>query len=190
MPDLCEELARLRTECARLERIARTARTDRLDFFLDRDDDAAAAAEEAAMEARIEVLQARAAEIVAQIEQPHPLWPGGWVIHLPDEELHFGFKWIDPDFVRRQGWHDVPTAPGRIPAWRTREDAEQALAAMRAHDHLPPGPARVEWHAAHPDGIAIDDADLGLRFGASALDAQMWAAFDHAEYQDHGDRTG
>ena len=118
-----------------------------------------AAREEAdACEKQVGELDQQIVEQARLITEPHPLWPGGWLIEKLRQDEDTG-RWIAPP-VR---WDTPPGTPGaQRRAWRTRTAAEAAVPADDSDAY------RVMWS---PLGMARMSDTLTVPLDAVSLDA-------------------
>lgn len=171
------EIARLRREQAEVEKERREI-SAHLEHWLD---PAEMFADQQDYELLREQGRAIAQRVFAsgwQITEPHPLWPGGWIIECPDEE--------NPDL--RWRWPEcTPGYPAFRPAWRTRAAAEAALAAdptpgyrvvwtpvsPAAHGELPVPLDLVSWTENARTLVNLVDHFAGTNTGWSLTETQL-----------------
>jgi hypothetical protein len=151
------KVAQLRAQIPPLRRIISNANAD-LSHWLDEMDTSAAVDEIARTEKQIEDINTQTLELARLVTEPHPLWPGGWLIEKIGQD--------DPARRWRSPWvpWDTPSfTPGaRRTAWRTQAAAEAAVPA----EH--PGRYRVVWS---PIGRTDFSEYLNTTLDAASLDA-------------------
>lgn len=153
---IVQRVAELRAEKATLQQRISNANYDM--GHGDQIDINAARDEADACEKQVSELDQQILQQARLIAEPHPLWPGGWLIEKIGQDDDAD-RWIAPS-VR---WDTPPGTPGaQRRAWRTRTAAEAAVPADGSDAY------RVVWS---PLGIGCMSGALTVPLDAVSLDA-------------------
>lgn len=129
-----------------------------LGHWLDEIDTSLAVDEIARTEKHIEDINTQILELARLVTEPHPLWPGGWLIEEIGQDDP-ARRWRSP----WAPWDTVSFAPGaRRTAWRTQAAAEAAVPVEHAERY------RVVWS---PMGRTGFSEYLNTPLDAASLDA-------------------
>ncbi|MGW4527879.1 hypothetical protein [Amycolatopsis sp. NPDC004378] len=83
------------------------------------------------LEAQVKEINRQILEQARLVTEPHPLWPGGWIIEVLGQEEHESLRWLTP----YAPYSATPTSGSHQLAWRTREAAEAAVPTNRWREY-------------------------------------------------------